>query len=86
MVTFLHAVANKQEASGEPAGAMGLNHNQMLMRDKVHEWLDKQTPVDLGVIAKLAVDQLITLEEVRYDEEGDRLYWRTTGEDLRIPF
>ena len=66
------------------------------------KWLNDQSAADIATIAAVAVQRLIELEEVCFriddyvkidgdpiDEEDvvdECLYWRSCGEDLRVPF
>ena len=61
------------------------------------EWLASVSDGDIYAIAEAAVERLIEIEEVKFDNldgpggEEDRerqpcLYWDFNGEDLRIPF
>lgn len=65
------------------------------MEPKWQTWFKQQSDVDREVMALLAIERLMELDEVLFrdcadlevaDDLKDCLYWESTGEDLRVPF
>ena len=61
----------------------------------VHRFFDAQPDVDQRTIALHCIERLMQLEEIWYRRGGtefdgskveESLYWKSCGEDLRVPF
>lgn len=54
------------------------------------DWFDELNQDDKRTITLGAIERLIEIEEVRYQEEDNEceedIYWTSCGESLKIPF
>lgn len=49
-------------------------------------WFDQLSPESQRVVALNCLERMLVIDEIRYSEDRDEVYWVSCGESLDVPF